>query len=53
MAIIKIKDLSEKLKVTRQTIYNMKKIGLPYIKIGKNDLRFDEDEVLKWLKERG
>lgn len=47
-----IDDVSEMLQVTRSTVYNLKKKGLPYIKLGKN-IRFDQDEVINWVKENG
>lgn len=45
-----IDDVSEMLQVTRSTVYNLKKKGLPYIKLGKS-IRFDQDEVISWVKE--
>ena len=44
-----VDDVSEMLQVTRSTVYNLKKRGLPYIKLGKN-IRFDQDEVIEWVK---
>lgn len=44
-----IEDVSEMLQVTRSTVYNLKKKGLPFIKLGKN-IRFDQDEVVNWVK---
>lgn len=44
-----IEDLAEMLQVTRTTIYNLKKKGLPFIKLGKN-IRFDQSEVIDWIK---
>jgi excisionase family DNA binding protein len=43
-----IEDLIEMLQVTRSTIYNLKKKGLPFIKIGSN-VRFEQSEVINWL----
>lgn len=45
-----IDDVSEMLQVTRSTVYNLKKKGLPFIKLGKN-IRFDQDEVINWVRE--
>lgn len=45
-----IDDVSEMLQVTRSTVYNLKKKGLPFIKLGKN-IRFDQDEVVNWVKQ--
>jgi excisionase family DNA binding protein len=44
-----IEDLAEMLQVTRTTIYNLKNKGLPFIKLGRN-IRFDQDEVIEWIK---
>ncbi|MDR1134656.1 MAG: helix-turn-helix domain-containing protein [Clostridiales Family XIII bacterium] len=44
-----IDDVSEMLQVTRSTVYNLKKRGLPFIKLGKN-IRFDQKEVIDWVK---
>ncbi len=44
-----IDDLIEMLQVTRSTIYNLKKKGLPFVKIGAN-VRFEQSEVIDWLK---
>lgn len=43
-----IEDVAEMLQVTRTTIYNLKKKGLPFIKLGKN-IRFNQDEVIDWI----
>lgn len=47
-----VEDVAEMLQVTRTTIYNLKKKGLPFIKLGKN-IRFDEAEVVDWVKSNG
>jgi len=44
-----IDDVAEMLQVTRTTIYNLKKKGLPFIKLGKN-IRFDQGDVVAWIK---
>jgi len=49
MKFLTIDDVSEMLQVTRSTVYNLKKRGLPYIKLGKN-IRFDQNEVVEWVK---
>ncbi len=47
-----IEDVSEMLQVSRVTVYNLKKKGMPFLKIGKN-IRFDEKEVVDWIRENG
>lgn len=44
-----VEDVAEMLQVTRTTIYNLKKKGLPFIKLGKN-IRFDQEQVVEWVK---
>lgn len=44
-----VEDVAEMLQVTRTTIYNLKKKGLPFIKLGKN-IRFDEADVVNWVR---
>lgn len=44
-----VEDVGNMLQVTRATVYNLKKKGMPYIKVGKN-IRFDQDEVVDWIK---
>lgn len=44
------KQLAEKLKVSVYTIDRLRKKGLPAVKVGSN-IRFDYEDVAKWLKE--
>lgn len=45
-----VKEITEYLKVSRATVYNlMKNKGLPYKKIG-GSTRFDVVEVIAWLE---
>jgi excisionase family DNA binding protein len=43
-----IEDVADMLQVTRTTVYNLKKKGLPFIKIGKN-IRFNQEDVINWV----
>lgn len=43
-----IEDVADMLQVTRTTVYNLKKRGLPFIKIGKN-IRFNQEDVIDWV----
>lgn len=47
-----VEQVAEMLQVTRTTIYNLKKQGLPFLKLGKN-IRFDQEEVVHWVKTNG
>jgi excisionase family DNA binding protein len=48
--LLTTKELMDKLKVKRNTIYQLRKDAeLPTIKLGRT-IRFDEAEIDKWLK---
>jgi excisionase family DNA binding protein len=52
--ILRVKDLTALLRVHRSTVYKYVRdpaVGLPGFKIG-DDWRFDEDDILRWMKER-
>lgn len=46
------KELAEKLKVAEITINRLLAKGMPRIKVGRQ-VRFNFDDVLEWLKNRG
>jgi len=48
---LRSKDLEQKYQVSRATIDNWKKAGMPYLKIGRS-VRFDEAAVEKWIHEQ-
>lgn len=48
---ITTKELCEMLKVSNVTIHNYRKEGMPFEKFGTL-VRFDEQKVLEWLKNR-
>lgn len=43
-------ELADEFKVHANTIDKWRKMGMPTIKVGKN-VRFDLQDVIKWLKE--
>jgi excisionase family DNA binding protein len=45
------KELCEWLRVSRSKVMSLRKEGMPFIKIGKS-VRFDKEEVEKWLREK-
>ena len=48
------KQVAEKFGISISTVNNYMREGMPFYKIGAGKLvRFDYDEVLKWIKERG
>lgn len=50
--LITQKELGEKLKLSRSTIYRLRKEeGMPYYNLGSK-VMFDLDEVKRWLKKR-
>lgn len=49
-SLMTIPELMEFLKVKRNTIYTLRNLGLPTVKIGRS-VRFRADSVLKWLSE--
>ena len=46
---LRSKDLETKYQVSRATVDNWKKSGMPYLKIGRS-VRFDEKEVEEWIR---
>lgn len=49
-SLMTIPELMDFLKVKRNTIYSLRKLGLPTVKIGRS-VRFRADSVIKWLSE--
>nr|BDD46988.1 hypothetical protein 6 [Desulfobacteraceae bacterium] len=50
--LIGIKKMAEKIHVPKSWLYSRTRTNeIPYYKIGKY-VRFDEDEVLDWLKKQ-
>lgn len=45
------KELSEMLSIHENTIFKMRKKGLPYKKIGRS-VRFNYDDVIEWLENK-
>lgn len=52
--LLTVKELMEILNVSRDSIYRWRKEkDLPYVVIGKGSVRFDLDEVNKWIEGQG
>jgi excisionase family DNA binding protein len=48
-----IESLSQWLKCSRGTVYNLMADGMPYLTLTRGgDRRFDRDAVLRWLEDR-
>ena len=43
-------ELAEFLGVSDTTIFRLRQMGCPYLKV-VNSVRFEPEEVMKWLKE--
>lgn len=43
-----LKELADKLKISRSTIDRWRKEGMPFVKIGRG-VRFDEVAVMTWI----
>ena len=50
--MLKKQELAEKLNISVPMVDKLMRESMPRIKIGKS-VRFDYEEVLKWIKERG
>ncbi|SVD88776.1 uncharacterized protein METZ01_LOCUS441630 [marine metagenome] len=48
--LLTVKEVAEKLKVSRPTIYTFIGLGLKYIKLGERSLRFRPSEVERFVK---
>lgn len=51
LRFLTIDQVAEMLQVTKMTIYNLQKKGLPFIKLGKN-VRFDKEDVIEWVNSK-
>lgn len=51
-SLIDTNQLADEFKVSRQTIFNWRKEGMPYHRLN-HMIRFDLGEVVDWLKEKG
>ena len=47
------KEIAEKFGISVSSVNNYMRHGMPYYRIGSKLVRFDPEEVEKWLKERG
>lgn len=50
--LVGVKELQKRLNVSRVTIFELMKEGMPTIRISERILRFDPDEVMHWLKNK-
>jgi predicted DNA-binding transcriptional regulator AlpA len=50
--LVDAKEIQRRFKISRPTIFELMKEGMPHIRISERILRFDPDEVLRWFEER-
>lgn len=50
---LKKKEVAERFGISVSSVNNYMRQGMPYYRIGSKLVRFDPEEVEKWLKERG
>ena len=50
---LKKKEVAERYGISVSSVNNYMRQGMPYYRIGSKLVRFDPEEVEKWLKERG
>ncbi|MFZ2959938.1 MAG: helix-turn-helix domain-containing protein [Candidatus Ozemobacteraceae bacterium] len=50
-SLMTIPELMKFLQVKRNTIYTLRRLGLPTVKIGRS-VRFKADSILRWLGDR-
>lgn len=50
--LVGVKELQKRLNVSRVTIFELMKDGMPTIRISERIIRFDPDEVVNWLKNK-
>ena len=50
---LKKKEVAERFGISVSSVNNYMRKGMPYYRIGSKLVRFDPEEVEKWLKERG
>jgi phage terminase Nu1 subunit (DNA packaging protein) len=46
------RELMNLFKVSRQTILNWRKQGLPYKKLSSQTFRYEPDKITEWIKTR-
>lgn len=50
--LVDAKTAADWMGVSLVTFYKIRKEGMPYIKMGRNCVRYDLDELRDWLKQR-
>ncbi len=50
--LLTVDELAAKLGISRRTVFQLRKEGLPVVVIRAKAVRYDLDDVLRWLKSR-
>ena len=50
--LLTTKEIADKFRVTRQTVYNWRKEGCPVFISSQKTMRYDLDAVMRWLRKR-
>lgn len=51
--LLKAEDVAKMLNISPRTVYAMARAGkIPYVRLGRKILRFDKDDLLKWLNKK-
>lgn len=50
--LVGVKEIAIKLNVSRVTVFELIKEGMPAIRISERILRFDPDDVMSWIKNK-
>jgi predicted DNA-binding transcriptional regulator AlpA len=51
--VLTAEELQQALKISRTTLYRLRKAGLPHRKLSYRVIRYDLVEVLEWLEKNG
>jgi excisionase family DNA binding protein len=52
LGLLTAEELQKHLNISRTTLWRLRKEGLPHTKIGHKTIRYDLEEVEKWLEEQ-
>jgi excisionase family DNA binding protein len=50
--LVGVKEMAKRLNVSRVTVFELMKEGMPTIRISERIIRFDPDEVMQWVKNK-
>lgn len=51
--ILTEKELSQHLKVSTVYLYTCRKQGMPYLQLSHNCIRYELEDVMSWIKQKG